>query len=110
YETQITQMGFLRGVNRPMATATEVLDYEDVTGSPLSVLETQTRGEIDMQISTAKKWPRSIKKFKETAAEMATLDEDTAAACIYALPRDGKTIEGPSARLAEIILSAWGNS
>ena len=27
----------------------------------------------------------------------------------YALPRDGKTIEGPSARFAEIVASAWGN-
>jgi hypothetical protein len=93
-----------------MATAAEI-EYEELTGEgSLSVLESQTRGEIDIQISTAKKWPRSIKKFKETAQEMATLDEETAAACIYALPRAGKTIEGPSARLAEIILSAWGNS
>lgn len=28
---------------------------------------------------------------------------------MYALPRAGKTIEGPSARFAEIVLSAWGN-
>lgn len=93
-----------------MGTAVSEVDVEEIHASPLSVLETQTRGEIDMQIATAKRWPRSIKAFKQTAMEMATLDEQTAEACIYALPRAGKTIEGPSARFAEIVLSAWGNS
>jgi hypothetical protein len=41
--------------------------------------------------------------------EMATLNERVAEECFYALPRDGKTVEGPSARLAEIVTSAWGN-
>lgn len=72
-------------------------------------LEAQTRGEIDVQIRTARAYPRSVKSFIETALEMATLDEETAAACFYALPRDGKTVEGPSARLAEICASAWGH-
>jgi hypothetical protein len=40
---------------------------------------------------------------------MATLTPEIAASCVYAIPRDGKTIEGPSARLAEIVASAWGN-
>jgi hypothetical protein len=66
-------------------------------------------GEVDVQISTARRYPRSIKTFRDTALSMATLDEQTAASCIYAVPRDGKTIEGPSARLAEICASAWGH-
>ena len=40
---------------------------------------------------------------------MATRNERVAEECFYALPRDGKTVEGPSARLAEIVTSAWGN-
>lgn len=72
-------------------------------------LEARTRGEIDVQIATARRWPRSIRQFRDTALEAATLDEETAAACFYALPRDGKTVEGPSARLAEIVASAWGH-
>lgn len=67
------------------------------------------RGEIDQQITTAKKYPRSIKKFLDEASQMATLNESIAQQCIYALPRDGKTIEGASARFGEIIASAWGN-
>lgn len=67
------------------------------------------KAEIDQQISTAKKYPRSIKRFRDEALAMVTLNESVAATCIYALPRDGKTIEGPSARFAEVVASAWGN-
>lgn len=82
-------------------------------GDQIEVLEpismSQLGGEVDIQIATAKRYPRSIKNFKSQALEMATFDEATAAGCFYSLPRGGKPIEGPSARLAEIILSAWGN-
>ena len=66
-------------------------------------------GEINQQIATSKRYPRSIKQFIDKATELAALDEETAEECIYALPRDGKTIEGPSARFAEILAYAWGN-
>ena len=66
-------------------------------------------GEIDVQVATAKRYPRSIATFRKRALEMATLDEETAGACFYVVPRDGKNVEGPSARLAEIVASAWGN-
>ena len=69
-----------------------------------------SNAEINQQITTAKKYPRSIKQFLNEALAMATLNERVAQECIYVLPRDGKNIEGPSARLAEIIASAWGNS
>ena len=68
-----------------------------------------TKSEIDMQISTAKKYPRSIKRFRDEAMQMVTLNEAVAESCIYALPRGGKTIEGPSARFAEVVASGWGN-
>lgn len=68
-----------------------------------------TKAEIDVQISTAKAFPRSLKKFIDKATSMATLTEEIAASCIYALPRGGKPIEGPSVRLAEIVCSAYGN-
>ena len=74
-----------------------------------NALEAMTRGQIDVQIATAQRFPRSVKGFVRDALDMATLDQETAEACFYALPRAGKTIEGPSARLAEIIASAWGH-
>lgn len=67
------------------------------------------KSEIDQQVATAHAYPRSIKAFRDEAMAMVTLDESIARECIYALPRDGKVIEGPSARFAEIIQSAWGN-
>lgn len=69
-----------------------------------------TKAEVDMQISTAKAFPRSKAAFMEDALSMATLNEDIAQSCTYSLPRGGKALEGPSVRLAEIITSAWGNS
>ena len=66
-------------------------------------------GEVDIQISTAHRFPRSVRAFKDTAIEMATLDIETAASCMYTVPRDGKPISGPSVRLAEICASAWKN-
>ena len=76
-------------------------------------VESQAKGEVDTQIVTAKKFPRSMKQFKERALSLVTLDEDTAASCFYVLPArkggDGRSIEGPSARLAEIVAGSWGN-
>lgn len=75
-----------------------------------ALAELVTRAEYDVQIATAQKYPRSIKQFMDDAMSMVTLNEAVADECIYALPRDGKTIEGPSARFAEIIFSAWGHA
>jgi hypothetical protein len=68
------------------------------------------RAEIDSQIATARAFPRSIAKFAREARELVTLDAETAESCIYALPRDGKTIAGPSARFAEILQYCFGNT
>lgn len=72
----------------------------------LSVIE---RANIDCQIETAKKYPRKLSRVKDDMLSLATLDEDTAASCFYTLPRGGKTIQGPSVRMAEIAASCWGN-
>lgn len=68
-----------------------------------------TKAEIDVQIATAKAFPRSVTVFMQKAMSMATISEDIAASCCYALPRGGKSIEGPSVRLAEIVVAAYGN-
>ena len=93
-----------------MSTTPDSGDVEILEVAPqIGHLEAQTRGEIDIQIATARRYPRSIKVFRDTALQAATLDEETAASCFYALPRSGKTVEGPSARLAEIVASCWGH-
>jgi len=67
------------------------------------------RAEVDQQIATARAMPRSITRAVKNITTLATLDEQSAEECIYALPRGGKPIKGPSVRLAEIIASQWGN-
>jgi hypothetical protein len=86
--------------------ADQAHETEIVEGGALGALN---RAEIDVQITTAKRYPRSIVAFRRQALEMATLDEETAGSMFYTLPRSGKTIEGPSVRLAEVVGSAWGN-
>ncbi len=68
------------------------------------------RGEVEMQLGAAHRYPRSVKRFIAEATTLATLNEETAQSCIYSVPRGGKNIAGPSVRLAEICVSAWGNS
>jgi hypothetical protein len=68
-----------------------------------------TKAEIDVQISTAKAFPRSIKNFMDRALSIATINEAVAASCGYAVPRSGTTITGKSVRLAEIVCSTYGN-
>ena len=75
----------------------------------LSATESITRGEVDMQVSTAKRYPRSVKIAQQKALSLATIDEETAASCFYSLNRQGKSIQGPGVRLAEIIATSWGN-
>lgn len=74
-----------------------------------NAVESITRGEIDIAIKTARAYPRQIGPVKQAMMSFATLDEETAASCFYTLPRGGKTIQGPSVRLAEIAVSCYTN-
>ena len=85
-------------------------DESEVMTAESGTLALLNRAEIDTQIATAHKYPRSVVKFRTNVFNMVTLSEQIAAECIYAVPRDGKMIEGPSARFAEVVASAWGNS
>jgi hypothetical protein len=68
------------------------------------------RAEIDMQISTARAYPRSPAKAQKAMLELVQLDAESAAECMYALPVDGKPITGPSIRFAEALKNSWGNN
>lgn len=105
------------GTGRDVALI-EGTQAQDMRGDPMG-LEVQTRAEINQQISTAKRYPRSPEKFMKQALAMVSLDREIAASCEYSLPRKErdkrtgkmvtKLIKGPSVRLAEIIASCWGN-
>ena len=77
------------------------------------VLQAINRSEVDIQIATAKQYPRDIPRVLNTIATLACMDTETASDCFYILRRNGgsgqSTIEGLSVRMAEIIAGAWGN-
>lgn len=90
-------------------TEAELVESREVEQPSMALISAMTKAELDQQITTARAFPRSIKTFKNSCMDMATLDESIAESCLYALLRGGKKIEGPSARFAEIVQSAWGN-
>jgi hypothetical protein len=91
-----------------MNNQNENQEAEAVIVSPAIIFE-QSKAEIDMQITTAKAYPRSVKRSMENAIAIVTMDKETAAVCSYALPRGGKPITGPSVHLAKILAQTWGN-
>lgn len=86
------------------------MELEVLQSGALSELN---RSEIDIQIATAKQYPRDLKRVLGNIRALATMDEETAEDCFYALKRgygnDASLIEGLSVRLAEIFASSWGN-
>ncbi len=72
-------------------------------------LAVQTRAEIDIQIATAKQFPRDIARAKEDLVALVCSSPERAEECEYSIPRGGKTIEGPSVRFAEAVFSCWKN-
>lgn len=93
----------------PKPSVTQPTDAVLVEREVSPTLPTAGGHAVDAQVSTARKYPRSITAFIRRATELATLTPEIAASCVYALPRGGKAIEGPSVRMAEIIAHAWGN-
>lgn len=97
-----------------MATTEQPIEGEliETDGLIQSNLSQLVAAEVDCQIATAHRFPRSITTFKRKSMELATLDAETAETMFYSLPPRGdskKRIEGPSVRMAEVVGSCWGN-
>lgn len=93
-----------------------------ITVSSAEMLEAINRSEIDMQIATAKRFPRDVEQAKNRILALACQDKDIAYNCFYHLERTERkqdehgncrevktVIEGLSVRMAEIIATSWGN-
>lgn len=80
-----------------------------ITTQNTNLVYEQDKAIVDMQIATAKLYPRDITKAVNNSIAIVTLDKDTAEDCHYALPRSGKTITGPTVQLAKILAQNWGN-
>jgi hypothetical protein len=87
----------------------EQVDVEIVEQVSPSVIYQQDKAAIDVQISTAKAYPRNIKRAIDNAVALVTMDAETAETCNYSVPRGGKAITGPSVHLAKILIQQWGN-
>jgi hypothetical protein len=90
------------------------MENEVIEIKQAEVLQAIDRAEVDIQIATAKKYPRDLKAVLNQIATYATMDKETAEECFYVLRRKDASgrenmIEGLSVRMAEIIASAWGN-
>lgn len=80
-----------------------------VINNEVEIMEAGARAEFDVQIATAKKYPRNLTRVKENAVAIVTMSKETAETCRYALPRGGRTISGASVHLARIIVQQYGN-
>lgn len=90
------------------------METQQIEVRQAEVLQAISRSEIDVQISTAKQYPRNVSEALNKIVTYATMDEETAAECFYVLRRGGQNgggaaIEGLSVRMAEIMAGAWGN-
>lgn len=88
----------------------EMVEIQDLstTTNGLQVYQ-QDKALIDMQIATAKQYPRRLGSVINNAIAIVTMDKETAEKCNYALKKGGKLITGPSVHLARIIAKQMGN-
>ena len=79
------------------------------SSTDIEAIEASNRAEYDIQIGTAKKYPRNLSRIKDNVVAIATMNKETAETCRYALPRGGKTLSGVSVHLARIMAQQYGN-
>lgn len=90
-------------------------ENKDVMVVDATALELVTRAELDMQVATAKKYPRDLQAFSQKLNAWLTNRKELASKCFYRLERRSaggqvKVIEGPSVRLAELAMHLFGNA
>lgn len=90
-----------------METNTEITESIEIVNT--SAIYQQDKAQIDVQISTAKSYPRNVTRSINNAIAIVTMDKETAATCTYSVPRAGKAITGASVHLAKILAQVWGN-
>jgi len=101
-----------------MSDEQNTIDAESIESESIMVVQPSglaaiAKSEVESQLDAAHRYPRKISAFVNEAKSMIARSEDVAAMCFYTLPPrrggDGKSITGPSVRLAEIAASAYGN-
>lgn len=87
------------------------MEYEikQVQATPEHLVDAVEKAHVDIQVTTAKAYPRDIVRARNNSIALVTMDKKTAESCSYALPRSGKPITGPSVHLARILAQQYGN-
>lgn len=80
-----------------------------VESTGFEVMEAQERASIDSQVSTAKAYPRDLRRVKDNSVAIVCMDKATAESCRYAKPVGGRKITGASVHLARIVCQQYGN-
>lgn len=89
--------------------------HEEPAALVPTVVEAQERAAIDVAVSTARRYPRTIQAFQRDLETWACASPEIAAECSYVLERENrrtgevKIITGPSVRFAELLLAAYRN-
>lgn len=106
-------------MNMPQSQTPIPINNDSLEVLQPSQIEALERAQIDVQVATAHKYPRSLQQFRTRSMSMACLDAETAETCIYCRPvgkeqnAQGKWVEkfaeGASIRLAEIVAASYGN-
>lgn len=93
-------------------------NYDPMTGevgdalnldSGTTVAVQMAQAELNQSIVTARTFPRDVRRVVQKVMGLTMLDDESAGECVYALPRGGKPIKGPSVRFAEIVAAMYGN-
>jgi len=79
---------------------------EVVSGSALESIEKAAQ---NVQVATARQYPRGVSESLRKARDLVCYDPIIASECTFAIPRSGKIIMGKTIRLAEAMAIAWGN-
>lgn len=66
------------------------MENEIIEVKQAEVLSALNRAEVDIQIATAKQYPRDLTRVLNTIATYATMDKETAEDCFYVLRRKDK--------------------
>jgi hypothetical protein len=97
------------------AEPTRALNPYEADGSPavnngtaLAITQTREIAEVQAQVVMARRFPRDPRMSVERILTDCTRPT-LAGAALYAYPRGGEIVSGPSIRLAESIARAWGN-
>lgn len=88
---------------------TETKNVPAVPETAVVTTETVSLMDVATFVPVARQYRRDIALVLPEAIAMATVDPEIASQCWYTLKYGSTDIEGPSVRLAEMMVSAWGN-